>query len=97
LHGKLSTYDDKWVTLGSYNVNNISAYASVELNLDVDNAEFATSVRSRLERIIHQECILVTEETYATGNNFFQRMIQIMSYEIVRLMIYIFTFYFKQR
>lgn len=97
LHGKLSTYDDTWVTLGSYNVNNISAYASVELNMDVDNVEFASSVRSRLERIIQQECIQVTEETYAIRNNFFQRMVQIISYEIVRLMIYLFTFYFKQR
>jgi cardiolipin synthase len=97
LHGKLSTYDDKWVTLGSYNVNNISAYASVELNLDVDNSEFATSVQSRLKRIIQQECIQVTEETYATRNNFFHRTMQIISYEIVRLMIYLFTFYVKQR
>jgi cardiolipin synthase len=97
LHGKLSTYDDKWVTLGSYNVNIISAYASVELNLDVDNEEFAKSVRLRLERIIQQECIQVTEETYATRNNLFQRMMQIISYEIVRLMIYLFTFYVKQR
>jgi cardiolipin synthase len=97
LHGKLSTYDNKWVTLGSYNVNNISAYASVELNLDVNNEEFAKTVRARLEQIIREECIHVTEETYDRKNNIFQRMAQVFAYEAVRLMVYVFTFYVKQR
>jgi len=97
LHGKLSTYDNKWVTLGSYNVNNISAYASVELNLDVDNAAFASDVRARLEKIIREECIHVTEESYAVKTNFFQRMAQVIAYESVRFMVFVFTFYFKQQ
>jgi len=37
LHGKIAVCDDQWMTVGSYNVNNLSAYASIELNLDVDN------------------------------------------------------------
>lgn len=97
LHGKMSTYDGKWVTLGSYNVNDISAYASVELNLDVDNKEFASSVHDRLEEIIRNECVLVTEETYAIKNNFFQRMSQAFAYEVIRVIVYVFTFYVKQR
>lgn len=97
LHGKLSTYDDKWVTVGSYNVNNISAFASVELNLDVENAEFASGVRAQLEKIIADECILVTPENYITRNNYFQRIMQVIAYEIVRMMVYLFTFYMKQR
>jgi cardiolipin synthase A/B len=97
LHGKISTYDAKWVTLGSYNVNNISAYASVELNLDVNNIEFATSVQAKLEQIIRDECIQVTMELYATKNNLFQRLWQAISYEMVRFIVYIFTFYVKQR
>ncbi len=97
LHGKISTYDDKWVTVGSYNVNNISALASVELNLDINNIEFATSVREKLEQIIRDECIEVTEESYATKNNVFQRMLQAFSYEVVRIIVYVFTFYVRQR
>ncbi|MEQ8423429.1 MAG: phospholipase D-like domain-containing protein, partial [Cyclobacteriaceae bacterium] len=31
LHGKLAICDGKWLTLGSFNVNDISTYASVEL------------------------------------------------------------------
>lgn len=41
LHAKVATYDSRWTTVGSYNVNNISAYASLELNMEVGNNSFA--------------------------------------------------------
>ena len=97
LHGKISTYDDKWVTVGSYNVNNISAFASVELNLDIENKEFAKDVRKKLEDIIENECVLVTAENYSSNNNIFNRLMQVAAYEVIRFMVYLFTFYVKQR
>ena len=42
LHAKVAVCDSEWITIGSYNLNNISAYASIELNLDVHNADFVT-------------------------------------------------------
>jgi cardiolipin synthase len=97
LHGKMATHDGKWVTIGSYNVNDISAYASVELNIDVNNAEFATLVQQQLETIIEKDCVPVTEEDYNKRYNIFQRFIQYCSYWLVRILFYLFTFYFKQR
>ncbi|THU31150.1 phospholipase [Niastella caeni] len=97
LHGKLATRDNKWVTIGSYNVNDISAYASVELNIDVNDAEFATHVQQQLESIMANDCVQVTEEDYNKKYNLFQRAIQYCSYWLVRIIFYLFTFYFKQR
>jgi cardiolipin synthase len=97
LHGKLATRDQKWVTIGSYNVNDISAYASVELNIDVNDAEFATHVQQQLEHIMANDCVLVTEEDYNKKYNIFQRFIQYCAYWLVRIIFYLFTFYFKQR
>ncbi|OQP66474.1 phospholipase [Niastella vici] len=97
LHGKMATRDGKWVTIGSYNVNDISAYASVELNVDVNDVEFATHVQQQLEAIIEKDCIPVTQEDYNKRYNFFQRFIQYCSYWLVRIIFYLFTFYFKQR
>ena len=97
LHGKMATRDGKWVTIGSYNVNDISAYASVELNIDVNDVEFATQVQQQLEAIIEKDCIPVTEEDFNKRYNFFQRFIQYCSYWLVRIIFYLFTFYFKQR
>jgi cardiolipin synthase len=54
-------------------------------------------VQATLEQIIRDECIQVTEASYATKNNIFQRMVQAIAFEVVRFIVYIFTFYVKQR
>jgi cardiolipin synthase len=97
LHGKIAVYDKAWVTAGSYNVNNISAYASIELNLDIQDKPFAGLVHMTLEEIIRKECVQCTALTYQTHYHYFQRVVQHASYEIVRLIFFLFTFYFRQR
>jgi cardiolipin synthase len=96
LHGKLAVCDGEWMTIGSYNVNNISAYASVELNLDVKDAPFAKHVEEVLEEIIAQTCTPVTREQMAKTKNIFKQFVRWCSYEFIRLMIFLFTFYFKR-
>jgi cardiolipin synthase A/B len=97
LHGKIAVYDKTWVTGGSYNINNISAYASIELNLDIHDNSFAALVHKELEEIIQKDCIHCTELTYQTQYHYVQRLVQHVSYEIVRLVFFLFTFYFRQR
>jgi cardiolipin synthase len=97
LHGKLATADGHFVTGGSYNVNNISAYASIELNLDVEDRFFATEVTLALERIKEVDCVRITEEEYRTKYGWWSRFRQQASYEIVRMLFFIFTFYFRQQ
>jgi cardiolipin synthase A/B len=97
LHGKLATCDNKWATVGSYNVNDISAYASVELNLEVNNALFADKVQKQLETIIANDCVQITRDSYTTKYNFLHRAIQYVSYIMVRILFHLFTFYFKQQ
>lgn len=97
LHAKIATYDGKWATIGSYNVNNISAFASIELNLDVNEATFAHSMQQHIEQVIHEDCELITEEDYRTRYNFMKRLFQHSCYQVVRVLFFLFTFYFKQR
>jgi cardiolipin synthase A/B len=97
LHAKLATYDGKWVTVGSYNINNISAYASVELNMDVLNSDFALDVEKRLIRIIDTDCMRITEEMHRQSQSLWNQFIQRSAYDIFRILLFIFTFYFKQR
>lgn len=96
LHGKIAVCDDEWMTIGSYNVNDISAYASVELNLDVKNHAFAKHIRQTLNEIIMNDCILVTSESHARANNIFKQFFRWISYELFRVGFRVFTFYFRQ-
>ncbi len=97
LHGKLSFYDDKWVTVGSYNVNFISAYASIELNLDIANKGFAGSVKQTIDAIIEEDCIEIRENEFASRYNFARRFMHQVSYEFIQLVFFLITFYFRPR
>jgi len=94
LHGKMAICDGEMITLGSYNINEISAKASVELNIDVEEKTFASNVVKVLNKIMINECEKMSPEDY--GRSIFDQLFQWMSYEIYKLVFTIFTFYFKK-
>jgi cardiolipin synthase A/B len=97
LHGKVATFDKKWATIGSYNVNIISAYASLELNIDVHNSKFAGMLDDTMEKIIQNDCLQVTKENFSSKNGIFNKIWELVCYWFVRLLFYLFTINFKQR
>ena len=97
LHGKIAVCDSKWVTIGSYNINDISAYASVELNLDVRNSSFAKKVEQTLHKIILTSCSAITKERHIRSKNVLKQFFRWLSYELFRLTFHAFTFYFRQK
>jgi cardiolipin synthase len=97
VHSKVALADSQWLTIGSYNVNNISAYASIELNLAMQDKQFVSHVEKRLNRIIELDCVLITEEEYRSRTTLWDKFLQRSAYDIFRLIFFLFTFYFKQR
>jgi cardiolipin synthase len=95
LHAKIAIADNHWMTIGSFNVNNISAYASSEINVDVRNRPFVSSVNKQLEQIIQNNCTRITAKNFAHNETLFRRFIQKSSYEIIRIVLNLSTFYFK--
>jgi cardiolipin synthase len=70
LHAKIAVFDGAWATVGSYNVNNISAHASLELNLDIRDDRFAAMVEKELDTITLENCRQITPENYESTTNF---------------------------
>lgn len=97
LHAKLALCDSEWFTIGSYNVNNISAYASVELNLDCYSQPAGTQVREQLDLLIREHCYEVTAASVQQHRTIFRRLIHWSAYQFFRFVFYLFTFYFKQQ
>lgn len=97
LHGKVAVCDNRWATIGSYNVNIISAYASVELNIDINNPDFATMMRAKLEQIMRDDCVQITRENFSLHHGIFSRIWERICYEFIRFLFFLFTFNFKQR
>ncbi len=56
LHGKVAVVDGKWTTIGSFNLNHLSAYGSIELNIDILDEQFSKAFQLDLKSIIETGC-----------------------------------------
>lgn len=97
LHAKLAMSDDHLFTIGSFNVNNISALASIELNLDVKNTEFCHLVQKELAGIMEKDC----KEIESTSSDLklfsIRQFFQWSAFQLIRFMLTMTTFYFRQK
>lgn len=96
LHAKVAVCDEEWVTVGSYNVNNISAHASLEVNIDVKDRKFALSTEEQLNNIILHNCKKINLHEYEISTNWFKKFWQMTSYYFINIVLKLFTFYFRQ-
>ncbi len=85
LHGKLTYVDNDWVSVGSYNINHLSDYASIETNVDVHDAAFSTVVKAELDDII-KNSTPVTSSDYHQKMNTYQQFTCWLSFHIVRIL-----------
>jgi cardiolipin synthase A/B len=97
LHSKVAVCDESITTIGSYNINDISAYASIELNIDVKDDLFAQLFSHKLNTIIKNDCIKITKSLHTETNNLFKQFARWCSYKIFRIGFYMVTFYFKRK
>jgi len=96
LHGKLATCDEEWMTLGSFNVNDLSDRVSVELNIDVEGRGLVKQAIVELETIIANHCLRVDEARYQASSNLLRKALRWLSYRILRFVFFLGTFYMKQ-
>lgn len=96
LHAKIAMRDNRWMTVGSFNVNNISALASIELNLDVRNKPFVQAATKEMDAVIANDCIRITHDNYTVQTGLMQRLMQRLAYEFVKIVLFIVTFYYKR-
>ncbi len=96
LHGKLAVVDEKWVTVGSYNMNALSDYGSLELNVEAINETFATEVQQQIQILINEGCTQVSPTNYFRSKNWLLQFYRWVSYNIIRASLLL-TFYLMQK
>lgn len=85
LHGKMILIDNKWASVGSYNINHLSDYASIETNVDVYNHEFCNIVKEEMQRVMDLSQHVTTSE-YHHKMNPLQQFSCWASFHIVRFL-----------
>jgi len=87
LHSKVATVDGKWCTIGSYNMNHLSDYGSVEMNADILDNVFTEKFESLLQEIIEKDCRQVTFEEYIRRKTWLFQLTDWFAYQMIRIMM----------
>ncbi|RYZ30076.1 MAG: phospholipase [Chitinophagaceae bacterium] len=96
LHAKYAVVDDNMLSLGSYNINDLSAQASVELNLLVRDDEIAQEMQTEVNEIIQTKCLQINPSDYAFSLLSFKQLWRFLCFHALRMTLAVGTFYFKQ-
>ena len=93
LHAKVAVVDGRWSTIGSYNLNYISDFNDLELNIDISGKAFTGGLTETLENIIKDDCVPVTDTTYLEKKSFWLRTRNYWAYQTMRLLMKILNFF----
>ncbi len=87
LHAKVATVDGNWCTIGSYNMNHLSDYGSIEMNADILDTGFAEKFEGLLQEIIEKDCRKVTFEEYIRRKTWVFQLTDWFSYQMIRILM----------
>lgn len=85
LHGKLILVDDNWASIGSYNINHLSHFSSIETNLEVKNDMFCKKVKLELEDLI-DNCAQIIPDKNKNRIRPFNMLLYWSSFQFVRFL-----------
>lgn len=91
LHGKTAVIDRNWTTIGSFNLNNLSSFASIEMNVAVESEEFARNYLVHLNEIIAQ-CDQITADTLSLKYGLLSKLNNWISYWTTRTIEIVVTY-----
>lgn len=96
LHGKLMVIDTTWSTIGSFNLNHLSSYGSIEMNAEINSQQFSEKLNAHLMGVIEQS-EKITYETLKIRNGIYTRFQNWLAYRLLRLALVIATYFLYKR
>ena len=92
LHGKAAVVDGHWTTIGSFNLNNLSTFGSLEMNVEIKSTAFSTAYSSHLYGIIEQ-CQKITAESIKKRNTIYSHFVNWLSYWTAKFLLDLVTYF----
>lgn len=94
LHAKVMLVDRKICTLGSFNLNSLSRYNSLEMNINIRDESFVRKLSDELQEIYHNDSKVVKINRINT--NRISRFINWINYLLIRLVLKIMMLFMKE-
>jgi cardiolipin synthase A/B len=87
LHAKVATVDGKWSTIGSYNMNHLSDYGSIEMNVNILNPHFTGQFEKVLLEIISTDCREIVLKDYTARKKWVFQFTDWLAYQMIRIVM----------
>ena len=87
MHGKAMIVDNTWATIGSYNLNFLSHYVSIELNADIIDRHFIETFSKHLYDITHYSCTSVKLDRHKKSKNIVINVLRWLAYNFYRILM----------
>ena len=91
LHGKTAVIDHQWTTIGSFNLNNLSSFGSIEMNVEINSVEFSNEYLIHLSQIM-AKCQKISPESIKLRDGISSKLINWFSYWITRFIEIVITY-----
>jgi cardiolipin synthase len=92
LHAKVGLIDAEWLSVGSYNLNHLSDFGSIECNLEILDKEFCLATSIKLNQLINDGCEKITMDDFDIKKSIKNSFLQLISYILVRFSLSILFF-----
>jgi cardiolipin synthase len=86
VHGKVIIADNQLVSIGSYDLNNLSTFSNIELNLEILNKDFALELTRKLDYVVSNQCHKVTITELHQRYTWISQLNLWISYRVVKVM-----------
>jgi cardiolipin synthase len=84
VHGKVLIADQQWLTIGSFDLNNLSTFSNIELNVDINHKHFSNDLSNHILNIMEEDCIEITKDLIEQHSGIFEKFKLWCSYQIVK-------------
>lgn len=91
VHGKVAVVDNEWSTIGSFNLNSLSRYGSIEMNVEIYSSSFAKIMHSEFYQKIGQSR-QITLSSLEQEKNILKKFANWGAYHLVRTAMLFLTF-----
>lgn len=93
LHAKVCIIDRKWCTIGSHNLNHLSEFFSMEMNVDVDDAGVSESFANELDFLLAQDSSEILESDFRRKRTWLVRLGDYLSFRSIRATRWLFSLF----
>lgn len=84
VHGKVIISDETFTSIGSYDLNNLSNYSNIELNVDISDEIFSSKLALFIRQVMQKDCNKLDGENMYRNKSLLSKFSMWFSYRFVK-------------